>query len=92
MDKYNKELRKHRVTQEYLEAIAVAVEQALAIEDPKARRTYLRATLLYWMSIMYEEGGIEVADLSTSLSVQRGIIEKLRQENQALLKRISLLR
>ncbi len=92
MDKYNKELRRHRVTQEYLESVAIAVEQALAIEDPKLRRTYLRATLLYWMGVMYEEGSIEIADLLTAMSVQKGIIEKLKQEKQALLKRISALR
>lgn len=86
------QLKKAQVLLSHLDEIVAAVDQALIIEDSAQRRAYLKSVLFYWMGVIYDDAAANEANLQIALSASQEMVNRLKEANKRLLKRISDLR
>ena len=77
-------IHKNAAILEHIEQVVKDVEHTLRITDEHERETHLKSVLFYWLSIIFDDGANDSANLEIALEASRDMISKLRKANEKL--------
>lgn len=73
--------------------LEVAAEQLLQqlehVSSPSERRTKIKGWALFWFAQLFDLGRQRVRDMATAVEIQSRLIERLKQLNEDLQRRVS---